>query len=129
MTHQRITETGFLACGCGCIGIALGVGLGFIHRLAWGAILTGFVGMLAGAVLGAMLGWSLVGLRWFARRDERRAQKRREEQARRETELRAMRDVAERGYSWETPTLCPDCGKAQPTGRTKCSECGGALVT
>ena len=128
MTQQRISDTGFLTCGCGCIGIPFGIGLGLIHGLTWGAILTGFAGMLAGGLFGASLGWGLVWLRWFGSRDERRAQREREERARQETEMCAKRGIAEKGYSWEIPTLCPGCGKAQPTGRTRCSECGSALA-
>jgi hypothetical protein len=39
----------------------------------------------------------------------------------------AKREIEEVGYSWKTPVLCPHCGKAQPAGREKCSECGRTL--
>ena len=39
----------------------------------------------------------------------------------------ANREIEERGHSWKTPVLCPDCGKGQPAGREHCSECGSKL--
>lgn len=72
----------------------------------------------------ALLGvsWWILNLATFFRACARN------EQAKRETELRVMRDIAEKGHSWEIPTLCPGCGKAQPAGRIKCSECGSPMA-
>lgn len=44
-----------------------------------------------------------------------------------ERKRRAGQEIAEKGYSWEFPVLCPHCGKAQPGGRNQCAECGSEL--
>lgn len=88
---------------------------------------TGLAGMVAGVLLGLLLGKGIGWSRRLAHRSERPEQRSGEEHARKEREERATREIAEKGYSWETPTLCPHCGKAQPSGRSECSEYHGGL--